>query len=56
MLTTPFITMHQETCDPHVQLQLQNDLVEHLWTRKGNTPLMCVLIYWNACVNYYFTV
>jgi hypothetical protein len=31
-----FVAMHQEICDEHVHIQLQNDLVEHLWARKGN--------------------
>jgi hypothetical protein len=31
-----FLKMHQEIIDACVQTQLQNDLVEHLWVRRGN--------------------
>ena len=31
-----FMTMRQEIRDSTVHTQLQNDLVEHLWRRKGN--------------------
>ena len=31
-----FLTMRQEIRDPVVHTQLQNDLVKHLWRRKGN--------------------
>jgi hypothetical protein len=53
-----FIAKHQETRDPHVQLQLQNDLVEHLWRGK-EIPLdvcldllecLCELLFY--CLNY----
>jgi hypothetical protein len=33
-----FITMLQEILDKQVHLQLQDDLVEHIWARKGNAP------------------
>ena len=33
---TNFLTMRQEIRDSNVHLQLQRDLVEHLWRRKGN--------------------
>ena len=33
-----FIAMRQEIRDPTMHQQLQDDLVEHLWTRSGNTP------------------
>ena len=31
-----YFTMRQEIRDSNVHLQLQKDLVEHLWRRKGN--------------------
>ena len=31
-----FLAMRQEIRDPVMHTQLQNDLVEHLWRRKGN--------------------
>ena len=31
-----YLTMRQEIRDSNVHLQLQRDLVEHLWRRKGN--------------------
>jgi hypothetical protein len=30
-----FIDKHKDIRDPHIHNQLQNDLVEHLWERKG---------------------
>ena len=33
---TAYLNMHQEIRDPHVHRQLQEDLVDHLWMRKGN--------------------
>ena len=32
----PFLAMRQEIRDPASHTQLQNDLVAHLWVRKGN--------------------
>jgi hypothetical protein len=33
-----FIAIHREILDEQVHVQLQDDLVNHLWARRGNTP------------------
>jgi hypothetical protein len=32
-----FLAMHQEIGDAQVHTQLHNDLVKHLWEKRGNT-------------------
>jgi hypothetical protein len=31
-----FVAMHQKICDEYVHVHVRDDLVKHLWTRKGN--------------------
>jgi hypothetical protein len=38
-LFVAFLWMHEKNRDTGVRTQLRNDLVEHLWVRKGNDEM-----------------